>query len=232
MKYKPLLVAHRGYSGRYPENTRLAFARAKKLGVDGFELDIQLSRDKKVIVFHDETLERTTNGAGLVGDRTLAELEKLDAGAGEKIPTLAEILKQFKDGPQLYIELKYHRDFEYKPLVNAFLKERNRQKMKYPPVICSFNWPALEYLRKRDKNIGIEVLHISKPFTSVLKFAGKIKAWGLFTNIKEISPKKVTLAHKRDLNVFAWTVNDRQNAARCRRAMVDGVIGNYPDKLR
>ena len=232
MAKKSLIIAHRGFSGSYPENTLLAFRKARDLGVDGFELDIQLTRDKQVIVFHDETLERTTTGRGLVVSHTLAELQKLDAGRGEKIPQLAEILKVFRHGPQLYLELKYHHDSGYKPLVDTALHILRKQKMKYPPVFCSFNWPALAYLRTCDNNIGIAVLHLSQPLTTVVRFAREVQASLLFTNLEEISPSKVKSAHKNNLGVFAWTVNSQESAAICRQAGADGLISNYPDLVR
>jgi glycerophosphoryl diester phosphodiesterase len=232
MAKKSLIIAHRGFSGSYPENTLLAFRKAQVLGVDGFEMDIQLTRDKKVIVFHDETLERTTTGRGPVASLTLAELRLLDAGRGEKIPLLGEVLQAFPNGPQLYLELKYHHDNGYKPLVDAALAVLKKHKMKYRPVFCSFNWPALAYLRRRDENIGIAVLHLAKPQAAVIKCGLKVRASLLFTNLEEISAHKVERAHKNNLGVFVWTVNTKDSAAICRQAGADGLISNYPDLVR
>ncbi len=225
------IFAHRGFSGRYPENTILAFDQAHELGVDGFELDIQLTKDRKIVVFHDQTMERTTNGYGRLADHNLAELKQLDAGQGESIPTLAELLKRCYCGPQLMIELKYHNDKDYQPLVDALVKLLKQFKLKYPPMICSFNWPALVYLRSKERRIAITVLHIRKPFAKVLNMAQKLKACAISTNIKEVNKKKVSLARSTGLAVYVWTVNSKKQAALCRRLGVSGIISNFPNEV-
>ncbi|MBI5554386.1 MAG: hypothetical protein HY920_00845 [Elusimicrobia bacterium] len=226
------VFAHRGFSGQYPENTILAFAKAHELGVDGFELDIQLTKDRKVVVFHDQTLERTTNGYGQLAAHTLAELKQFKAVPGASIPTLAELLKNCYGGPQLMIELKYHDDKDYHPLVEALVKLLRQFKLKYPPLVCSFNWPALAYLRSKNRQIAIAVLHIRQPFPKVLRTALKLKACAISSNIKEVSQKKVSLAQAAGLEVYVWTVNSKKQAAMCRQLDVSGIISNFPDEVR
>lgn len=225
------IFAHRGFSGQYPENTMLAFDQAHELGVDGFELDIQLTKDRKIVVFHDQAIERTTNGHGRLADHNLVELKKLDAGQGESIPTLAELLKRCSCGPQLMIELKYHNDKDYQPLVDALVKLLKQFKLKYPTIVCSFNWPALAYLRSQNRRIAITVLHIRKPFAKVLSIAQKLKASAISTNIKEVNKKNVSLARLAGLDVYVWTVNSKKQAALCRRLGVYGIISNLPDEV-
>lgn len=226
------VFAHRGFSGQYPENTILAFDKAHELGVDGFELDIQLSSDQKIVVFHDQTLARTTNGHGCLARYSLPELKQYDAGQGEHIPTLAELLKTYYLGPQLMIELKYHTSRNYQPLVDALVKLLKRFKLKYPPIICSFNWPALVYLRKKNRNINIALLHTHKPFPRVLKMAQLIKASAISTNINELSSRKAALAQALGLKMFVWTVNSKKQAALCRQLGVYGIISNFPAEVR
>jgi len=225
------VFAHRGFSGKYPENTRLAFDQAHELGVDGFELDIQLTRDKKIVVFHDRTLERTTDGKGRLADHTQLELKQYDVGQGEQIPTLAELLKAYYLGPQLMIELKYHTVRNYQPLVDALVKLLKRFKLKYPPIICSFNWPALVYLRSKNRSINIAVLHHHKPFPRVLKIAKLVKACALSTNINEVSSGKVALAQAAGLKTYVWTVNSKKQAALCRQSAAFGIISNFPNEV-
>src|SRR5919202_5121590 len=101
------VVGHRGAMGHCPENTLASFERGLELGADWIELDVHLSRDGALVVIHDETLDRTTNGSGLVKDHTLAQLERLDAGGGQRIPTLDEILEWARaNGVVLDIEIK------------------------------------------------------------------------------------------------------------------------------
>ncbi|MEJ2748304.1 MAG: glycerophosphodiester phosphodiesterase family protein, partial [Anaerolineae bacterium] len=90
---RPLIVAHRGASAYAPENTLAAFERAAELGADGIELDVQLSKDGRLVIIHDFDTARTTNGQGKVSDLTLAELQSFDAGEGQKIPTLDELFE-------------------------------------------------------------------------------------------------------------------------------------------
>lgn len=106
MKRSYRIVAHRGASAYEPENTLRAFARAIELGADMSELDLQLSRDGELVILHDDDVARRTNGQGLVKDLTLAELQRLDAGAGEQVPTLQEAIDLVRGRNGLYIELK------------------------------------------------------------------------------------------------------------------------------
>ena len=108
MKYPIVRIAHRGISGLYPENTILSFSKAIEEGVDFIEMDLHLTRDKQVIIIHDETYDRTTNGTGWVWDMDLDQVNKLDAGQGEKIPLLTEIIELARPtSVRLNLELKY-----------------------------------------------------------------------------------------------------------------------------
>lgn len=100
------VAAHRGFCSNYPENTLLAFREALKLGVDQIETDVRITKDNQLVLIHDDTLDRTTNGTGRVRDYTLAELKQLDAGRGEQIPTLRELLELVKDHPTLTLDIE------------------------------------------------------------------------------------------------------------------------------
>ena len=100
------VAAHRGWCSKYPENTMLAFKKAIELGVDQIETDIRITKDNELVLIHDATLDRTTNGTGKVCDHTLAELKQLDAGNGEQIPTLRELLDLVKDHPTITLDLE------------------------------------------------------------------------------------------------------------------------------
>ena len=101
------VAAHRGFCAKYPENTMIAFRKALELGVDQIETDIRITKDKELVLIHDATLERTTNGVGRVCDYTLAELRQLDAGNGETIPTLRELFELVKDHPSITLDLEF-----------------------------------------------------------------------------------------------------------------------------
>lgn len=101
------VAAHRGWCEKYPENTMLAFKKAIELGVDQIETDIRITKDNELVLIHDATLERTTNGTGKVCEYTLAELKQLDAGKGKQIPTLRELLELVKDHPTITLDLEF-----------------------------------------------------------------------------------------------------------------------------
>jgi glycerophosphoryl diester phosphodiesterase len=156
----PLVIAHRGASGTCPENTLAAFRHAQALGADMIELDVQLARDGNVVVIHDWTLDRTTDGSGPVGARSLAELRALDAGAwfasafgGERIPTLAEVLA----------EVRIPVNVELKPLGDDGLEAAALAVVEMagalPRVVfSSFELAALERLRARSRAASLAVL--------------------------------------------------------------------------
>ena len=100
------VAAHRGWCSQYPENTMTAFRKAMELGVDQIETDIRMSRDGELVLIHDSTVDRTTNGSGAVCDMTLQELRALDAGNGEKVPTLRELMEEVKDHPTITLDLE------------------------------------------------------------------------------------------------------------------------------
>ncbi len=141
-----LIIAHRGGPDRAPENTLAAFRIAIGLGVDGVELDCQRSKDGALVVIHDETVDRTTNGKGLVGELTLAELRALDAGEGEPIPTFEEVLVLAKDGGvQLVAEIKSPE--LYPGLEVEMLRAVEAAGYLERTIFISFDWEALSRLR-------------------------------------------------------------------------------------
>ncbi len=136
------VYGHRGASAEFPENTLAAFRRALELGVAGIELDVHLSADGVPVVIHDETVDRTTNGEGAVAGLTVAHLRELDAGQGEYVPTLAEVLDLVGDRVHVDIEVKANAAGE------AVLREVRGRDTRW--VISSFDWDVLRYVRSVD----------------------------------------------------------------------------------
>ena len=150
------VAAHRGWCSKYPENTMSAFKAALDIGVDQIETDVRITKDGHLVLIHDNTVDRTTNGKGFVHDMTLSELRELDAGNGEKIPTLAELMELVKDHPTvtLDIELKeYPDDFEDKKyayhVCDLILEMIDKYGFSDRVVINSFSNPLNEYVFKR-----------------------------------------------------------------------------------
>ena len=150
------VAAHRGWCSKYPENTMSAFKAALDIGVDQIETDVRITKDGHLVLIHDNTVDRTTNGKGFVHDMTLSELRELDAGNGEKIPTLEELMELVKDHPTVTLdsELKeYPDDFEDKKyayhVCDLILEMIDKYGFSDRVVINSFSNPLNEYVFKR-----------------------------------------------------------------------------------
>jgi len=165
---KTLNLAHRGANTEAPENTMAAFRKAVEVGATGLEFDVQLSKDGAVVVIHDEKLERTTNGSGLVKDYTLEELQRLDAGtwfdeefAGEKMPTLDQILDEFASTELIFnIELKSGIVL-YPGLEEKVIEEVKRRNLTDQVVLSSFNHYSLVTCRELNKEIRTGMLYVA-----------------------------------------------------------------------
>lgn len=211
------VYAHRGASAEFPENTLAAFRRAMELGVDGMELDVHLSADGVPVVIHDETVDRTTDGAGAVVEMTVAELQGLNAGHGEKIPTLRQVFDLVGDSLHVDIEVKANEAGE------AVLQELQSRNIRW--LISSFNWDVLRYVRS--KNADAELWPLTTRATDeAIKVAQDLKAPALAILHKELDTDIVARIKDQGLDFWVWTVNDPERA----RMYADwGAIGICTD---
>jgi glycerophosphoryl diester phosphodiesterase len=249
----PRVIGHRGYCAIAPENTLPSFKLALEAGADLIELDYHHSKDHVPIVFHDGTLDRTTDARKKwkrshveVSDKTAAEIQTLDAGswfdpqfAGTKVPRLTEALKFICDrGGVTLIE---HKSGDAKTLVQL-LRER---KMINRVVVISFDWKFLRQLHELEPHQVLGALgpptHLAsgkrpsgifRRFTARLldelaKTGAKLAVWN-----RQVSKLAVRLAHQRGLKVWVYTVNDRRVAARLFDLGVNGLITNNPPLIR
>ncbi len=229
-------IAHRGASGRAPENTHAAFAAALNLGAEAIELDCQLSSDGELVVIHDETLERTTDGRGPVGERALADLLRLDAGAwfgaefrGERIPRLADVLAQVRDRVTLNVEIKSARDIGTieRKLAALVAAERAGEWV----VFSSFHPEALRHLRDAAPSARLGVLCDRDPAAGGLALAVELKAEFLIPGRRWIDAAIVDAAHERGLDVWVWTVNEPGEMRRLMALGVDALFSDYPERF-
>jgi len=222
-------IGHRGACGHAPENTLLSMRKAIELGVHGFEFDIQLSRDGEAIVIHDDTLERTTNGKGFVHDYTLAELQELDAGGGEKIPSLANVLDMVDKRCRLFIELKAeHAATTVTKLITHYVEHFG---WSYEQLfVCSFDHLQIVSVRAINPQIRTCALIVGIP-VSLAAIAEEAGAWAINPNIHHMTKALVDDAHKRGLKVITWTCNDPRDITRAKSLGVDGIISDFPDRL-
>jgi glycerophosphoryl diester phosphodiesterase len=231
----PWVVAHRGASGHAPENTFAAFERAVQLGATFIETDLQLTRDGRFVAIHDSTVERTTNGSGAVHDFTLEELRRVDAGLwfdrefmGERVPTLEEILEfSRKSDVVFYLELKY--DWAWgmdHALAAALRKSENTART----IILSFNPSMLAPLRRLDPSIMTGML-VEESGREIVKEAIDIGARQLCLRSDRVTQELVEQAHREDLQVVTWTVNDKEQMHAMISAEVEGIMTDFPDRL-
>lgn len=229
--------AHRGASGYAPENTLPAFELALEQGADAFEFDVQLTRDDEVVVIHDETLERTTDGNGWVADHSLEDLRKLDASfghekfAGARIPTLVEVFELVRDtGTTLNIELKNSR-MAYKGLEERVLALVEAHDMAHRVVVSSFNHYSLRHLVGLGTQVALGALY-SEPLWKPWQYAAKLGATALHPSLAATRRKIVQKSHEHGLAVHVWTVNEPDDLKRMVALDVDAVITNYPNVAR
>jgi glycerophosphoryl diester phosphodiesterase len=250
-KSGPLVIAHRGGRGLWPENTMYAFEQATKLGVDVLELDVQCSSDSVFVVIHDGLLNRTTDGSGPVREHTLAQIRQLDAGyhwtadrgqtypyrgKGIGIPTLEETLRAFPD-IRLNIELKE----SAAPHVDRFV--RMLQTLHHPDriMIASFQTESIERLRNRYPEIATAAtIRDAIVFLLMNKlrvgFAYMPSAYALqvppsIWSIPVVTEHYLLDAERKNMDVHVWTINQPEEMKRLIALGVDGVMTDFPDRL-
>jgi glycerophosphoryl diester phosphodiesterase len=233
-----LRIGHRGAAGTRPELTATAFERALEIGVDMIELDVHLTRDEQLVVLHDRELGRTVQGDGAVRDHVLAELCALDAGswfaleyAGMCVPSLAEVLDLTEGRAELNVEIKSGAadwDGTARVLIDL-LTEKGRLAST---VISSFEMGALRAVRERSLEARLGVLWHNADLDAMWLLAEALGAGSIHPLWTLVDAAMVEQAHRRGLQVLTWTVNDSDVIAALAAMGVDGIISDYPERLR
>jgi glycerophosphoryl diester phosphodiesterase len=220
-----LRIGHRGAAGHAPENTLAAFRKAVELGCDMTELDVHICASGEHVVIHDEKVDRTTNGRGWVSKLNLSDLRSLDAGDGEQIPLLSEVLALLKDRIILNIELKGLNTAEpvYKLIQETGWSNENL-------TISSFNWESLTDYKQLDPDARIGVLTF-RNHQEALEYAVKTKAYSINPYHMLLKKKLVEQAHSKGFKVYPWTPNTATDIKNEIKKGVDGVISDYPDRI-
>ncbi len=226
-------IAHRGASAHYPENTLLAFTKAVEMGADAVECDVYLCASGEVVVFHDRTLKRTTGSSGYIARTTLKELRKLDAGSGEKIPTLVELLTALTPHATVFIEIKA--TAAAKPTADIITDFATRKKVPYErmPVI-SFKPQHLKMVKSVNKHICVGLTPPERASALSGAFIKKAVAsgmWSVNPGIRVLNAAFVKAAHAANLKVFTWTANTKTDIKKAYNMGVDGVMSDFPEKL-
>lgn len=236
------VIAHRGLSGIAPENTLIAMKKALDLGADMIEIDVTLTRDGHVVLLHDETLDRTTNGRGRALEVTLEEIRRLDAGswfaaeyAGEKIPTLAEALDLVKGNILLNIEIKGEAVTETVEggIVDKVLQLVRERNMLKEVVISSFEPRALLHARELSAEVKTASLFEDKIHRgqSPLEVMDAVQSNGFNLSRKEVNREIVEECHRHGRPVAVYTVNRKKGMRKLIALGVDAMFTDHPDRL-
>lgn len=229
MVKKLFRIGHRGACGYEPENTLASFRKALKLDVDMIELDVYVCKSGEIVVIHDDKVDRTTDGNGYVIKKTFEELRELDAGKGEKIPTLIEVLDLINRKVKVNIELKGVKTAErISDIIEEYVNEKN---WKYEDFqVSSFNHYELQKFKGLNSNVKTGALVCGIPLGDA-KFAEELGSYSVNPSLEFINKKFVDDAHKRKLKVFVYTVNDLDDIENMKKIGVDGIFSNFPDRL-
>ncbi len=249
---RPLVIAHQGGDGVWPGDTMAAFERAAALGVDMLEMDLHVTSDGHLVLMHDETVDRTTDGTGRIEDMTLAQFKSLDAGYdwtadnGQTYPyrgqgitgaTVEELFQAFPEMP-MNIEIKL---VENQPVARLFCDMIRQYSMQDKILVASFHQTAMDEFRATCPEVSTSTTQdevINFFARQFLGLGGTYSPIGKAVQVPEyqgslkvLSPRFIAAAHDRGLDVHVWTVNEAADMQRMIDLGVDGIITDNPDRL-
>ena len=233
-----MIFAHRGDSWFYPENTILSFKKAIKAGCEGIELDVHKTKDNKLVVIHDEKVNRTYFGDGYVKEYTLKELQALKNRnlffyfhKEVYIPTLEEVLSLVKKSSIfLNIEIKNNK-IDYKDIEKDVIMLIKKYNLKDKIILSSFNHKSMLKCKEICKSIKTGLLY-SKSINNIISYAEKYKADALHPCFKIVNEKYIENAHKNKIMVNVYTVNNKSKAKELLMWNIDSIITNYPKRMK
>lgn len=232
-----LNVAHRGASAIAPENTMAGFEKALELGADALELDLHLTRDNELVVIHDHTLDRTTDGRGPVQERSLEDLKRLDAGgwfgpafAGERIPTLSEVLDRFVGRVPLALEVKAGSAF-FPGIEERLVSALRHHSAVEHTAVASFDHFALKRLKEIEPTLRTAALLVGRP-VPISTVAAACAAEAVALEASLVTETEVEACRAAGLKLIVWVVNEPAHMRHFIELGVDGIITDRPDLLR
>ncbi|MYA02755.1 MAG: hypothetical protein F4038_02000 [Chloroflexi bacterium] len=228
----PLVIAHRATMGHAPENTLMGIRQGLHMRCDGVEVDVQLSADGVPVLFHDDELQRTTNATGPLANRTYAELQRLNAGEGEPVPSLRDAL-QLVDGQMLLVaELKISPHADVPALCDAVLAEIDRAGALPWIWLWSFDAETVIELSRRAPR-GRRIAHLCvAPTPDIWQIAAEHRLDGISMHGSGLTASNVAACRTHDMAAFVWTVNERVDIRHCIELGVTGIVGDYPERIQ
>lgn len=230
--------AHRGASGYYPENTILSFEKAIELGCSGIETDVQMTKDGVLVLIHDEMVNRTTNGTGFVKDYAYSELSKLDAGSwfskefgGLKIPTIDELIYLVK-GKSVIINFEIKSGIiQYEGIEERIINTIYENNLQDKVILSSFNHYSMVKSKEISSEIKTGLLYMEGLYRPE-QYAKFVGADALHPNFYALNNELIRIIKGEGIGINTFTVNDTNYMKYFYQAGVDGIITNYPDKLK
>ncbi|MXN91204.1 glycerophosphodiester phosphodiesterase [Flavobacterium sp. Sd200] len=224
-----LTIGHRGAKGHEPENTLASFAQALAFGVHGIELDVHVCASGELVVIHDFTVDRVTNGSGEVHKMTLSQLKALTIEPDQSIPTLEEVYTLINKRCFVNIEMKGRHTAQ--PVSDFIIDLVANNGYQYSDfLVSSFQHEELEALSNLNPKVALGVL-TQASVTEAMEWAAQLKAKAIHPHFSLLTESNVQKAHDAGLKVYTWTVNDPEDIARMKLYNVDGIISDYPERL-
>ena len=224
-----LKIGHRGAKGYEPENTLVSFQKALDMHVDGIELDVHLSADGEIIVIHDETIDRTTNGKGFVNALSLRELKAFRINEKYHIPTLKEVFDLVNQDCFINVELKRYEATE--KVVSLIEKYVTKKGWKYDRfLISSFDWNALQQVAFLNDKIPIGVL-TETDLDLALAFAKFIQAKSIHPHFHLLTEENTAKMQEKGLQVLPWTINELEDIQKIKKFNINGIITDFPNRI-
>lgn len=230
------VIAHRGSKGTHPENTLAAFKEAIRVKSDGIELDVHFTKDRELVVIHDETLDRTTNGTGNVGEQTLEEIKQYDAGSwfsptyqSERIPTLAEVLSLLTGYEGLLnIEIKTDK-IAYEGIEQALVSLVQQMQPTCNIVYSSFNFKSLKKIKSLNPTAEIACLFkMNNKQVKLFSRTAQVSFW--HPSIQWLKTKKWFFMFPKRGHLRVWTVNKEKDMLFCYKKKIAAIITDYPEQ--
>ncbi|PRX52417.1 glycerophosphoryl diester phosphodiesterase [Salegentibacter salegens] len=224
-----LKIGHRGAKGHLAENTLESIQKALNFGVDAIEIDVHRCKTGELVVIHDFTLDRTTNGSGEIAKKSLAELKNLKVEDQFEIPLLTQVLDLIERKCTINIELKgLNTATATSEIITNYIAERNWKYEDF--IVSSFQKNELFQMRKLDENVPLGILSKAS-VTEAIELGKLLKASAIHPSLGIITRDNVKASHEAGFKVNVWTVNEPQDIERMREFGVDGIISDFPDRL-
>ncbi|MER6917189.1 glycerophosphodiester phosphodiesterase family protein [Streptomyces sp. NPDC000594] len=218
-----LTIGHRGVMGVEPENTLRSFVRAERCGMDAIELDLHLSKDGALVVMHDPDVDRTTDGTGPIAEKTLAELRELDAGDGQRVPVLDEVLDA--------VSAPLQAEIKDVAAARALAEVMLRRDLTDRVTVSSFHDEAVAEISALVPGVRT-VLIASRWGADIVDRATAVGAGTLALNIRRLTLETVERAHGAGIEVIGWVVNTQEQLRLARALELDGATTDFPEIRR